>query len=67
MRRPELHITREQAEKIVEQFELNGGRQVSSDEIQMLERFFLWGEKKEVEDLSERYGNALRNFISGLS
>ena len=53
-----LRLTREDAERIVKMFEEDGGSKVTSDDIQLLERFFL--ENPEESELGKRYEDALR-------
>ena len=57
--KPQLRLDRTQAENVVARFEQDGTKSVTSDEVQLLERFFLL-EGDEAKDLSIRYENALK-------
>ena len=56
-----LHLSREEALKIVESFERDGGKGVTSDQVQLLERFFL--ENPNETELGNRYEEALRRHM----
>jgi len=56
-----LRISLEEAERIVKMFEDDGGKNATSDDVQLLERFFL--ENPEQTELGNRYEEALRRHM----
>ena len=56
-----LRLSLEEAERIVKMFEDDGGKGATSDDVQLLERFFL--ENPEQTELGNRYEEALRRHM----
>ena len=53
-----LRLSKSQAEKVVAEFELDGGIHVDEDGVHLLGRYFL--ENKDDRELSRRYDEALK-------